>query len=389
MEAVLNGPLGPTTLGNSPLRLGRAPDSDIVLQDSQASARHAEIAPGPDGTNYILTDLGSTNGTFVNGQRLVPQTQRPLRSGDTLLIGSQNFTFEVTGPVDATIRAGSPALDELLAQAQPPSPQVNPQQTPQEPGAFPLYPSPPIGYPAPLPEQKPVHEAAIQADATLRASQSEEIPGSPQEPTRYAALPQSGSGNIPAPTPFAGQQPGYIPQPPVNQPPTSGWPSFTGTNAPGTWNPPVQAPPQKSNTNTIVIVAIVLVAVVGSGIFGIWFMNRSTPEKTLGAYCLALQNSDAQSIFDLSSRRVQAESSVDEIQQGLGFITAFLGPIESCTPSNIQINGNTATATLTLILKKDPNKPQDSNGPLIFEDNTWKIDSDVDETDSSNNLPEI
>lgn len=70
--------------------LGRSDHADIVLQDSFSSSRHAELSPHGDAV--VLEDLGSTNGTYLNGAPLTgPQ---PLHDGDRIRIGDSEFTFE-------------------------------------------------------------------------------------------------------------------------------------------------------------------------------------------------------------------------------------------------------------------------------------------------------
>ena len=66
--------------------LGRDPSADITLEDAGISRRHAEIRVTHDGPHFAITvrDLGSTNGTFVNGDRI---TSRRLNEGDRLTIG--------------------------------------------------------------------------------------------------------------------------------------------------------------------------------------------------------------------------------------------------------------------------------------------------------------
>ena len=67
-----------------PVVIGRSPGADIVIGDDFVSGKHARVSPAGDGA--VLEDLGSTNGTLLNGQRLsVPQTLRP---GDAIDIGS-------------------------------------------------------------------------------------------------------------------------------------------------------------------------------------------------------------------------------------------------------------------------------------------------------------
>jgi hypothetical protein len=73
------------------LSVGRSPDCAIVIPDSNVSRRHAEIRPTVDG--FRLVDLGSTNGTLVNGERTV---QRELRDGDQLTFGNTKLVFEAS-----------------------------------------------------------------------------------------------------------------------------------------------------------------------------------------------------------------------------------------------------------------------------------------------------
>ncbi len=72
------------------LRIGRAPENDIVLADPNISRRHAELRRGDDG--WQIVDLGSTNGIKVNGRRVDSQALRP---GDQITIGVTDLTFEL------------------------------------------------------------------------------------------------------------------------------------------------------------------------------------------------------------------------------------------------------------------------------------------------------
>lgn len=67
------------------VRVGRAPDNDVVINHPAVSGRHLSIAVSPAGMN--VTDLNSTNGTLLNGQRLPPNAARPINFGDILRIG--------------------------------------------------------------------------------------------------------------------------------------------------------------------------------------------------------------------------------------------------------------------------------------------------------------
>lgn len=68
--------------------LGRAPDSDVVLTDRSVSRNHAIILNGPGGP--AIRDLGSRNGTWVNGLRV--GTDRRLRQGDRVRLGCYTVT---------------------------------------------------------------------------------------------------------------------------------------------------------------------------------------------------------------------------------------------------------------------------------------------------------
>ena len=78
-------------LGERTLSVGRSTECDIVIPDTNVSRRHAEIRPTIDG--FSLVDLGSTNGSLVNGERV---TQRELRDGDELVFGNTRFLFQAS-----------------------------------------------------------------------------------------------------------------------------------------------------------------------------------------------------------------------------------------------------------------------------------------------------
>ena len=71
--------------------VGRGAQCDIVLQEHLVSREHARFQLGPQG--WILTDLGSTNSTLLNGQPLRPHETYPLEPGDQVTIGSTVLVF--------------------------------------------------------------------------------------------------------------------------------------------------------------------------------------------------------------------------------------------------------------------------------------------------------
>jgi hypothetical protein len=82
---------GRVILGSVPVRIGRSPDSDVVLADPNVSRRHAEIRPEMGG--YVVRDLGSTNGTRVNGSVV---SERRLADGDEIGVGAARLRFEAS-----------------------------------------------------------------------------------------------------------------------------------------------------------------------------------------------------------------------------------------------------------------------------------------------------
>ena len=78
-------------LNAAPVTIGRSSQNDLGLDgDEFASARHARFEPRRDGV--WLEDVGSTNGTYVNGVRL--DAPRRLRAGDVIRIGETDFRFD-------------------------------------------------------------------------------------------------------------------------------------------------------------------------------------------------------------------------------------------------------------------------------------------------------
>lgn len=91
------------------ISIGRSEDSDLTIDDASLSGNHAEIVAA-DG-DYELTDLGSTNGTYIDGTRIESVT---LKDRDHLLFGGIVATFHSTSP-DPDESKEAPTLSETLA----------------------------------------------------------------------------------------------------------------------------------------------------------------------------------------------------------------------------------------------------------------------------------
>ena len=95
------------------LIIGRAPENDVFIEDQNVSKRHARVVISPEGA-VLVEDMGSTNGTYVNGEKI---TRRALRDGDNILIPTNyllKFCYQVNLTPEATCRSGTgAALDTL------------------------------------------------------------------------------------------------------------------------------------------------------------------------------------------------------------------------------------------------------------------------------------
>jgi pSer/pThr/pTyr-binding forkhead associated (FHA) protein len=108
-------------LQNALTRMGRAVENEIVILDKRSSREHALIRR--EGRRSILEDQGSTNGTYLNGERLGHAVQ--LRDGDEVRVGDIAFTFhdpEMTSvetpfpELDVNLEAGEIRVDRRLVQ---------------------------------------------------------------------------------------------------------------------------------------------------------------------------------------------------------------------------------------------------------------------------------
>jgi hypothetical protein len=118
--------------------IGRDVNNDVVINDSEISRKHARVILQAGG--YVIEDLGSTNGSFVNGQRLMgPHMLKP---GELVMLGENvGLVFEAGFDADATI-AASPFAGATIMPGPSPSPVgVYPNAQPQQP--------PPVSYQPP------------------------------------------------------------------------------------------------------------------------------------------------------------------------------------------------------------------------------------------------
>ena len=328
MEATLNGPSGRTVLGPAEITVGRLSSNQVMVNDPKASSRHTTIRQA--GQSYSITDLGSTNGTFVNEQKLSPNTPYTLNPGDRIRIGETIFTYEVTGAasIAPTVYGGAgQGYDPTVAAASPYG--NNPAYLPTEAAASPFSQyeaSPPPAYQAPPDYQVPP------------AQQASQVPPPPYSPYGSPA------------------QPAYVAPPP---------------GVPG-----AGVPPARQSRRTLWIVLGIVGGVLVLGIIACVVVfavvaNSSTPSKTLQAYCDALKTRDYQTAYNQFSSNVQSQISEAQYASIEDGSVRSLNGISSCSVSNVTQGDTTATGTITYTFGDGRSGPLPYS--LVKENNAWKI----------------
>jgi predicted component of type VI protein secretion system len=144
-------------LEKSEIHLGRDVANEVFVNDAEVSRRHARLTV--QAGNFMLEDLGSTNGTFVNSQRLTGP--RMLRPGDVIQLG-ENVSLSFEPPQydpNATMvsEPGTVIAPPLMAASQPPPVAAQPPP-PQQPAYVP--PAPPPQQPEYVPPAPPPQQPA-------------------------------------------------------------------------------------------------------------------------------------------------------------------------------------------------------------------------------------
>jgi hypothetical protein len=280
------GQVFPLTLET--VTIGRDPMTDIVINDPEVSRHHAKLTRRAGG-GYEVQDMGSTNGTFVDGKRLGGETVQ-LSPGQALMVGSNvTMTYQSTSAADpmATMiaSAGLPA-PKPVAEAEPPAMEAPPiEPVPVEP----LYEAaaadepmdidiesptsagmPEIPMPAPSPEPEPLPSFDI-APEPLPSFEPEplpsfETPGSVKvydEPTPLPSFGESSTGRM-----DSGREP---------------LPAFDA-GAPAPPPPPAKSGPLSGQNRNIIIavVAILLLCCCCLLLIGVLYQT-GTLEDLIGA----------------------------------------------------------------------------------------------------------
>ncbi|MBL8728869.1 MAG: FHA domain-containing protein [Planctomycetes bacterium] len=183
------------------LLIGRVAGCDVVVDDAKASRRHARVVV--EGGVVEIEDLGSSNGTLLNGN---PVTRRVLRAGDTVQIGQSAIVYR-EGPAPGAAAAAAPAAaatfdddDDLFAatatstpaKAPPPPAVPAPAPPPSAPAAPPRAAAPPPPSPPPAAPARNVVEFEDEVVELRRA------PEPPPRATGSAAAPSGGEPQVTA-----------------------------------------------------------------------------------------------------------------------------------------------------------------------------------------------
>ena len=139
------------------ITLGREPDNGVVIPDQEVSRKHTKFVLQND--QYVVSDMGSTNGTFVNSQRVA--TEHVMVSGEVISLSEQiSLLFEAIAPAfvpdpNATIISPARSVATPPAPAPMPAPTPEPEPTPVMASAPAYTPAPsPVSAPAPMPASK-------------------------------------------------------------------------------------------------------------------------------------------------------------------------------------------------------------------------------------------
>ena len=145
------------------ISIGRSKDNDIVIDDLSVSRKHAILEKDETG-KFFLTDLNSSNGTFVNNVRITEKTA--ITTNDHILLGKTTLVIETPEDFQGTVRVDASMLQEKLKEEAtvqgniPAPPPV--QETPQAPPVQPPVTQQPVVTPPPVqtpPQTQPVPPA--------------------------------------------------------------------------------------------------------------------------------------------------------------------------------------------------------------------------------------
>jgi hypothetical protein len=310
MKAVLHGPSESTILETPLFTFGSSPDNSLVIDSIKVSAHHAEIRSGENG--FSITDLGSIHGTYVNGERLDFNSPRLLNSGDSITIGDSEFRYivEETPQIEETIPTSHKREGEyevLSEESQVTFPTIHSKEIVSE-----------------------AHEDQQLTGANTHNTLPEQyMPPFAQQRDAIPFIPAD----------FDGPIPGYMSIKQVRR-----------------------------RERKFILIGAGLLVVIALALVGYFFFNRSTPEKTLDAFCIAMQGQDYQTAYNQLSYSLQSNETELEFANTL----RANGKVNACKHSPTKTANNKATANVTIVTGSG----QASSSSIILtadSGNIWKL----------------
>lgn len=348
MPGALLGPFGRYELGLEPVTIGRSSSNKLVINDSQVSGRHLQVLP--QGPGYLLVDVGSSNGTIVNGVRLPPQAPQTLRNGDVILIGSTRLIAELAEGAFPPVPQPAPSEQTEFA----PSEQMGFSAVPPDNAAFPAY-GPPV---SPLPNYGP--------------------PAQPGAPFQPAAPPAGSFGLYPGYPP--GQAQGYSPGALAPEAAPGGYQGAPGLG--------VGVPPGRPGRRRgVLLISGILAALVILGVAGLTIFLLARPPQAP-----AIPNATTQVVTpfydNLKKQNYTAASGLftaDYLQQLGGQDQAktifqqfdqFRGTVKEYRIVSVKaVNGSTTNEVAMVEVTRDPAKGtfKPDTLQLVYQKGKWQI----------------
>lgn len=349
MGGALTGSFGRYELGTEVVTIGRAPTNKVTISDGQVSGRHAEVRP--EGAGYVLVDVGSTNGTLLNGTKIPAQAPQPLRNGDVVSIGSFQINVELAaGELPATIRATPPNEGAYAPTERAGAP-------PAEGGAYPgtayVPPPPPTAYVPPPPPPPPPESFGQYGGSGPGGS-------TPYYPDPYAS---------------AAAPPPYPPPAPAYAPPYGGPPGVA-------LGAPVGAPAR--NRKLLLIGGGILAAVIIIvGILGIvGYASSHSASGVAKSYYSAIQNQqygDAyqfltgtlQAGFDRQARQLQFSNGQELFTRLFSCWDSEYGNVTTFTTK--ELSNDDTNALVRVDVNRSAVGPYSDQVKLQKIDGSWKV----------------
>ncbi len=160
--------------------IGRDMNNDVVINDAEVSRNHGRLTSQSGG--YLIEDLASTNGTFVNGQRLIgPKLLNP---GDVVGLGETIvLDYSYVADAGATVVASAPP-PRMMAEP-PTAPPQTPEPAPMmAPNPAPMMAPEPMMSPSPMMAAEPAYNAGMGAGASPSPAAPPPPPPAPMAPAK-------------------------------------------------------------------------------------------------------------------------------------------------------------------------------------------------------------